>query len=74
MPQIARSEIPPYRNTKPIGVIYIDVVKFPLLLPDKGGLCADPQMCACGVRRVRPHTNHMRWTYYMYANGVVCDI
>ena len=61
-PQIARSEISPYRNTKPIGVHHIYMVKLPLSLPDKGGLCADPQMCACGARWVRPHRNHMQVT------------
>ena len=51
------------------------MVKLPLSLPDKGGLYADPQMCACGATRVRPHKNHMRvWPYYMYEKDVVCDI
>ena len=48
------------------------MVKLPLSLPDKGGPCADPQMCVCGGRWVRPHTNHLREAiYYMYEKGVV---
>src|SRR3989337_4464157 len=59
-PQIARSEISPYRNTKPIGVHHIYMVKLPLSLPDKGGPCADPHMRACGVRWVRLRESWIR--------------
>ena len=50
------------------------MVKLPLSLPDKGGLCADPQ----SVLVAREGSDHIRttcgWPYYMYEKGVVCDI